>query len=44
MSGNIRGNVKAYNGISITEDAYLIGDIEAGEADIAGAASAGRSA
>ncbi|MCR4649116.1 MAG: polymer-forming cytoskeletal protein [Lachnospiraceae bacterium] len=36
-SGKIRGNVKSDNGIIITADAVLIGDIESNEAQIAGA-------
>ena len=36
-SGKIRGNVKAYNGLIISDDSVLIGDIESNEAEIAGA-------
>ena len=35
--GKIRGNVKAYNGIYLSDDAVLIGDIESNEAEIGGA-------
>ncbi len=36
-SGKIRGNVKSDNGVIVTADAVLIGDIESNEAQIAGA-------
>ncbi len=35
--GKIRGNAKAYNGIYISDDSVLIGDIESNEAEIGGA-------
>ena len=35
--GKIRGNTKAYNGIYLSDDSVLIGDIESNEAEIGGA-------
>ncbi len=35
--GKIKGNAKAYNGIYISNDSVLIGDIESNEAEIGGA-------
>ncbi|MCR5846525.1 MAG: polymer-forming cytoskeletal protein [Lachnospiraceae bacterium] len=36
-SGKVRGNVKSYSGFYISDDSYVIGDIEATDAEIAGA-------